>query len=161
MLKLQKASLDDISVIQKLASEIWWKYYPPIIGFKQVQYMLDKFYSDESLRQQIEKLNHQFYLIIDNSKTIGFISIQNQGKGKFFIHKFYVLPQKSNKGIGTKVFKRIVKMFQPKEIRLTVNRQNYKAINFYFKNKFVIEKVEDFDIGNGFFMNDFVMVWKG
>ena len=38
--------------------------------------------------------------------------------------------------------------------------QNYKSINFYFKNGFVIERVADFDIGNNFVMNDFVMIWK-
>jgi hypothetical protein len=37
---------------------------------------------------------------------------------------------------------------------------NYKAINFYFKNGFTIEKVADFDIGDGYFMNDFVMIWE-
>jgi ribosomal protein S18 acetylase RimI-like enzyme len=44
-------------------------------------------------------------------------------------------------------------------IRLTVNRENYKAINFYFKLGFKIEKVADFDIGQGYVMNDFVMLW--
>jgi hypothetical protein len=43
---------------------------------------------------------------------------------------------------------------------LTVNRKNYKAINFYFKNGFTIKEIADFDIGNGFFMNDFIMIKK-
>ena len=47
-----------------------------------------------------------------------------------------------------------------REMRLQVNRQNYKAINFYFKVGFVIERVADFDIGDGYFMNDFVMVYR-
>jgi hypothetical protein len=34
---------------------------------------------------------------------------------------------------------------------------NYKAINFYFKNGFVIESLLDLNIGEGFQMNDFVM----
>ena len=51
-------------------------------------------------------------------------------------------------------------MHQPQTLRLTVNRQNYKSINFYFKNGFVIEKTADFDIGSGYFMNDFVMVYR-
>jgi hypothetical protein len=41
-----------------------------------------------------------------------------------------------------------------------VNRQNYKAINFYFKLGFKIQTVADFDIGNGYVMNDFVMVFE-
>jgi ribosomal protein S18 acetylase RimI-like enzyme len=52
----------------------------------------------------------------------------------------------------------IVDIRNPKTIRLTVNRQNYKSINFYFKNGFKIERVEDFDIGSGFWMNDFIMI---
>ena len=46
------------------------------------------------------------------------------------------------------------------KLRLTVNRQNFKSINFYFKNGFKIDHVEDFDIGNGYVMNDFVMLWE-
>ena len=36
----------------------------------------------------------------------------------------------------------------------------FRIVNFYFKNGFVIEKAEDFDIGNNYFMNDFVMVYR-
>ncbi|WP_298391912.1 GNAT family N-acetyltransferase, partial [Hydrotalea sp.] len=39
---------------------------------------------------------------------------------------------------------------------LNVNRSN-KAIAFYSKMGFQIVKEEDNDIGNGYFMNDFVM----
>jgi len=45
-------------------------------------------------------------------------------------------------------------------IRLTVNRSNYKTINFYFKFGFIIEEVKDFDIGNNYYMNDFIMIYK-
>ena len=51
-------------------------------------------------------------------------------------------------------------MLDPLTVRLTVNRQNFKSVNFYFKNGFTIERVADFDIGNGYVMNDFVMMWK-
>jgi len=64
------------------------------------------------------------------------------------------------KGKGTRAFKQLLSIIQPDKITLTVNRQNFKSINFYFKNRFVIERVADFDIGNGYVMNDFVMIWK-
>jgi len=160
VLKLVRANISDIPIIQNLANEIWWKYYPPIIGYKQVSYMLNMFYSAESLEKQLTEQKHVFYLIKEKSKDIGFISVEHKGRRKYFIHKFYILLNRANKGIGTKVFKKLIKEIMPKEIRLTVNRQNFKSINFYFKNGFVIERVADFDIGNGFYMNDFVMVWK-
>ena len=78
----------------------------------------------------------------------------------FFIHKFYVDTQTQRTGVGRAFFDFLLKEFKPEVIRLQVNRMNYKAINFYFKNGFVIEKVADFDIGDGYFMNDFVMIWE-
>ncbi len=159
-MKLVTAVLQDIAVIQKLAQEIWFIHYPPIIGYKQVNYMLDAMYSEKSLQKQMEQENHVFYLINIKGKNIGFASIKQESKNTIFINKFYILKNKSNKGVGTQVFKMLLKIYKPKTIRLTVNRQNYQAINFYFKNGFIIEKVADFDIGNGYYMNDFVMIWQ-
>jgi len=41
-------------------------------------------------------------------------------------------------------------------LQLQVNRNNI-AVNFYKKHGFKIIAEEDFDIGNGYFMNDYVM----
>jgi RimJ/RimL family protein N-acetyltransferase len=76
------------------------------------------------------------------------------------LHKFYIDQQKSNAGIGTNVLNLLIQQINSKSLTLTVNRQNFKSINFYFKNGFKIDRVEDFDIGDGYEMNDFVMVRK-
>ena len=59
-----------------------------------------------------------------------------------------------------KVFDLIKEKHPHSKLTLTVNRQNYKAINFYFKLGFKIQTVADFDIGNGYVMNDFVMFYE-
>jgi GNAT superfamily N-acetyltransferase len=69
----------------------------------------------------------------------------------------YIYSRKANAGAGTEVLHELINMTKPRSLTLTVNRQNYKSINFYFKNGFKIKSVEDFDIGNGYQMNDFVM----
>ena len=103
---------------------------------------------------------HLFYLIQKDEEAIGFMSVSSKNDADFFLHKFYIDQQKSNAGIGTQALHLIIDLIKPKSLTLTVNRQNYKSINFYFKNHFKIERVEDFDIGNGYQMNDFVMVRK-
>ncbi len=108
MIGLVCADNTHISVIQNLASDIWWKYYPSIIGYKQVQYMLDKFYSESALLEQMNIKKHSFFLISLKKKVIGFISIERLKNKKLFIHKFYILQNKANKGIGTKVFRKII-----------------------------------------------------
>ena len=160
-IELISALENDFTTIAELANSIWLQHYVPIIGEEQVNYMLSTIYSKNSLTEQTQAKKHVFYLIQEVDNTIGFVSISAENKTDYWIHKFYVLQNNQNKGIGSIVFNEVLKqMNHPKTIRLTVNRQNFKSINFYFKLGFKIEKVADFDIGNGYFMNDFVMLWK-
>ena len=158
-INLIKADTNDIELIEKLAQLIWHEYYPSIIPMKQINYMLKKMYSKESIAEQMQK-NDVFYLVYINHEPQGFISINNSNDNDYFLSKFYLIQTTAAKGKGTRAFKQLLSIIQPNQITLTVNRMNYKSINFYFKNGFVIDRVEDFDIGNTFVMNDFVMIWK-
>jgi ribosomal protein S18 acetylase RimI-like enzyme len=157
-LTFETAVAKDIPIIAQLAEDIWKMYYPEIITMTQIDYMLKNMYSAEELLNQINA-GHVFTLIYADRKPIGYVSISTVNKKNYFIHKFYIKVAEHKKGIGSQVFNYILKQLNTVEtIELTVNRQNYKAINFYFKNGFVIKRVADFDIGDGFFMTDFVMV---
>jgi diamine N-acetyltransferase len=151
--------LEQFAKINELATVIWNEHYVPIIGKEQVDYMLRCMYDINSLQKQHED-GHIFYIIEYEKKDLGFISIKEEETGDWFLNKCYVLTQKQRRGLGSALFEFIVDEHPIDCIRLQVNRQNYKAINFYFKLGFVIEKADDFDIGNGYFMNDFVMIWK-
>jgi len=159
-LNLKGATEHDIPQIARLAALIWNEHYIPIIGKDQVAYMLNLMYSAESLMEQMMQKQHRFYLVIHNEQAVGFVSLHEEKKGEWFLNKFYILPHQSRKGIGTLVLNELKELIHPKKITLTVNRQNFKSINFYFKNEFNIHHVEDFDIGNGYVMNDFVMEWN-
>lgn len=158
-IQLIPATTSDISIINALATEIWNDYYVPFIGQKQVDYMLNKMYNAESLIEQMEIKNHKFFLIKNNSDSIGFVSVSNEMKNDWFLNKFYVQQNLSAKGVGTETFNTLKQIILPEKVTLTVNRQNYKSINFYFKIGFKIKSVADFDIGDGYFMNDFIMEW--
>ena len=162
-IKLVKTKEEELSKITELAELIWKKYYIEIITMDQIEYMMNKFYSNDSLKTQI--LNGQiFYFVKIKTDVLGFVSLSKDDKGVYFIHKFYLMPDQHRKSLGTAVMQEIeneIKVTQEVnnyKIKLTVNRQNFKAINFYFKNGFTIESVEDFDIGESYLMNDFVMV---
>ena len=159
-LLLKAVSETEIEKIADLAKIIWQKYYPPIIGQEQVDYMLKNMYNTKSLLNQINEKGQQFYFIIFENETIGFISVTNEKDGCWMLNKFYVLDKEAGKGIGTEILEELKKIIQPKKIRLTVNRNNFKSINFYFKNGFRIDSVAQFDIGEGYIMDDFIMVWN-
>jgi ribosomal protein S18 acetylase RimI-like enzyme len=157
MLQLSNASKDDIKIISDLAKIIWNDYYIPIIGQEQVNYMLENIYNYDSLLNLMEKQKHVFYLIEFELNVIGFLSISSNEERHFFLQKFYIKSDFSRKAIGSKILKILENKLNPKTTHLTVNRNNFQAINFYFKNGFKIKSLQDFDIGNGFKMLDFIM----
>jgi ribosomal protein S18 acetylase RimI-like enzyme len=158
--KLVPATYKDTAAISQLAETIWYQYYPALISGEQIGYMLRLMYSNESLDEQIRVKGHQFFFIETDTTRVGFISVHRVENNDWFLNKFYIDQQLAAKGIGSAAFNELVNKIKPKKLTLTVNRQNYKSINFYFKSGFKIERVADFDIGGGFVMNDFVMVWE-
>lgn len=160
-IEFETATEKDLETIAKMANEIWHDHYTSIIGKNQIDYMLEKFYSKEALQKQISE-KQVFRFILDNGNRIGFMAITNLPDNTCFINKFYIYSGLQSKNIGSKILNILEEELKasnpgPVKLRLTVNRQNFKAINFYFKNGFKIESVADFDIGNGYLMNDFIM----
>lgn len=157
---LRPATSQDSPLIARLADRIWRVHYTPIIGTAQVDYMLNTLYSESSLQQQMEA-GQQYFLAEADGKTLGYISVSEKPGNELFLHKFYLEIDRQGKGFGKKIFGELLERFpHVKTIRLQVNRMNYKSVNFYFRLGFVIEDAKDFDIGNGFFMEDYVMVWN-
>src|SRR5687768_7738819 len=153
--QLVRTGIPELPAIRALAVRIWNQYYPAIIGQAQIDYMLEKMYSLPSLQKQAGEDGHDFYFIERSGRRIGFLSVKREEGQNWFINVFYIDQELSSKGIGSEVFRLLKGVTGANRFSLTVNRQNYKAINFYFKNGFVIEKVADFDIGQGYVMTDF------
>jgi len=157
---LRPAIYDDIPAIRGLAQTIWWAHYPDIISPEQITYMLDLMYSADAIHRQMAEEDVRFWLIKPDGVPVGFIAAGSKGAGTYFIHKFYLLHTEQGKGLGAAAFHALLEQYPDvQELRLTVNRLNFKSINFYFKIGFRIESCIDVPIGNGFVMNDFVMLW--
>lgn len=156
-LAFTKATEEDVALIAQLARKIWHAHYPAIITVAQIDFMLADRYSATAIREGMQR-GEVFYLAYANDEPVGYASVELKCD-YYYLHKFYIDVAKHRSGIGAYFFKYILAQIDStKPIRLQVNRQNIKAINFYFKNGFVIETTGDFDIGGGYFMNDFVMV---
>lgn len=158
MPSLKLATPKDLPIIYQLAEKIWYDHYLSIITAEQIEYMLANFYSLENLEKLMSE-GQMFYLIQDDvDNSIGYLAVTENQPGHWFMNKFYIKTDVQGKGIGADILKQWENMTHPKELRLQVNRKNFKSINFYFKTGFVIKKVADFDIGNGFSMDDYIMV---
>jgi ribosomal protein S18 acetylase RimI-like enzyme len=159
-ISLRFADIDDINTIGFLAQQIWPDAYKDILSEEQLGYMMNLFYSPASLKDQMEKQKHVFILIEDEEKAVGFASYSlAKQPGIYKLHKIYVLTGQQGKGLGKTVIDFIVNDIMPKgatALQLNVNRNN-KAKNFYERLGFKVIREEDIDIGNHFFMNDYVM----
>lgn len=157
---IRPAELDDINLIGYMAQQVWPVAYQEILQPEQLQYMLNLFYSPGSLKQQMTTNHHQFLIAEHGSEPVGFASFsQLEDPDIYKLHKLYVLPGLHNKGIGKALLESVVdsvNAIEGKKLQLNVNRNN-KARHFYEKHGFTIIGEEDIDIGNGYYMNDFVM----
>jgi GNAT superfamily N-acetyltransferase len=158
LLSFRAADANDLPTIIALAQQIWQDWYPAVIGQAQVDFMLNRMYSAAALQAQMEDEGQQFHLLFVDNQAIGYAAVSAKNSKDFFIHKFYIDTKQHRRGLGGQFLQYIIDTYQPQTLRLTVNRQNYIPINFYFRQGFTIEQVADFDIGGGYFMNDFVML---
>jgi ribosomal protein S18 acetylase RimI-like enzyme len=162
MITISKATINDIKTIQEITYKTWPVTYGKILSEEQLEYMLDLIYSDEALTAQFQKNEQLFYLISDSESTIGFIGIEHHYKNEAItkIHKIYLLPETQGKGIGKMVIDEIEKLAldnNSNTLSLNVNRFN-SALGFYKKIGFEILEEVNIEIGNGYLMEDYVMV---
>jgi diamine N-acetyltransferase len=160
-LTIREANDRDLPAVNDLATAIFRQYYPSVISAAQIEYMLTRNYSLDSLRRQRQE-GHVFLLgTIDNQlSAFASFSVSQEDTHEAQIHKLYVRAELHGKRIGVRlineVTNRVLRMDRQWLI-LTVNRRNIQAINFYFREGFTIRSAVDLDIGGGFAMTDFVM----
>ncbi len=158
------ADEEDIETIGFLAQQIWPVAYKEILSADQLNYMLSLMYSPSSLRKQMSEQNHIFLIVEDNmqgdEEAVGFASYSvTDEAGIYKLHKLYVLPNQQGKGVGKFIVDFVVDQVKANDasaLRLTVNRNN-RAKYFYEKLGFKIIGEIDLDIGDNFFMNDYLM----
>ena len=60
----------DLLLIEQLANTIWREHYIPIIGLKHVEYMLEKYQTVNSMKDQMENGSY-YYIIYYKTKPVG------------------------------------------------------------------------------------------
>ena len=144
MFSIRKATTDDCLLIRNLASQIWEPTYGSILSREQLDYMFEMMYAPESILNQMDKLHHEFFIIYKDGEPSGYLSIETVEKDLYEFQKIYSLPSLHGSGIGRFT------------VELNVNREN-PAVGFYKHMGFHEHATRDFHIGNGYYMNDYIM----
>lgn len=156
---IEVKQVTNIRDLAQLTSEIWHEYWVEILSPQQINYMVEKFQSEEAIIKQIAEENYTYFYIEQDNNIAGYIGLSKK-EDYLFLSKLYIKKDFRHQGIGTQVFE-FIKDFalknNYKRIILTVNKYNSNTINAY--NKWGFKEIDSVvtDIGNGFVMDDYIM----
>ena len=161
MSTIRKATTEDCALIRKLAWQVFPETYKDILAPAQIDYMMEWMYSEENIRKQMEEEGHVYLLAYEECEAAGYVSVQPEGEGLFHLQKIYVLPYYQGAHCGSFLFREAIKYIKavhpaPCTMELNVNRHN-KALHFYEHMGMRKVREGDFPIGNGYYMNDYIM----
>jgi len=162
MITLRKAETLDIPMIRELAGNTWFETYRKMLSQDQMDYMFDMMYSENSLLSQMTETHHEFFIAFENETPLGFVSIEKQTGELFHLHKLYIVPHLQKKGVGRILIEKAYDYARDNAdsprciVELNMNRDN-PALHFYEKMGMKIHDRGDFHIGNGYYMNDYIL----
>ena len=153
----------ELPVLRRLAHSIWHAHYPAIITAAQIDYMLDRMFAPEALRADLAD-GVQWEFAWHEDRRVGFLSLVHDAKARRLkLSKLYLVPELHGRGLGQEMLARVkasARTVRAREVHLTVNKRNAIAIRAYQKAGFQITGETVADIGGGYVMDDFVMVWE-
>jgi ribosomal protein S18 acetylase RimI-like enzyme len=153
---IRRITAAELPIVQQLAEEIWPHAFEGVIERHQIEMMLDDIYALETLQNDMAALGHVYWIARDGHEDCGFVSAYKTGDTTW-IKKLYILPAKQGKGIGRALIATAIEHFAPsRALSLNVNTGNSRAIEFYKKYGFEIEKEVPVRMGP-FDFTDYVM----
>lgn len=161
IIKINKEDKEKIKELSQAAGAIVKEYYDPIIGAEQNDYMIKLFQSPEGIHEQLNN-GHTYYAAMEGDKYAGFISYYPKD-GKLYLNKYYLSSEMRGKGYGHTLMDFIKDKARENgypAVFLNVNKYNSDSINIYKHFGFEIIRAEKNPIGNGFYMDDYVMEWR-
>lgn len=164
MITFRKAGMEDTPLIEELAQEIFRHTYREILSPEQTDYMMEWMYSQQSLKRQIGEEGHIYHIVYYGGEAVGYFSVQQQGERLWHLQKIYLRKEMQGKSVGKQMFLKAVEYIRensvlPATMELNVNRNN-PAVAFYEKMGMHKASQGDFHIGDGYYMNDYIMAME-
>ena len=163
---VRRVGPESIMLIHDMAEVVFRHTYREILSAEQMEYMMDWMYSPSSLEHQMSE-GHVYYIAFSEEVPCGYVSVRPDGiadddRMLWHLQKIYVLPSEQGNGLGRILFDKVMEHVtresygRPALLELNVNRNN-SAVGFYQHLGLKILRQGDFHIGNGFYMNDYIM----
>ena len=161
-IEIRPVSKHEVEEIASLARDIWQQHYAAIISPAQIDFMLAERYSQPRMIEELDRVGIWWdQLWVDGSRA-AFASYHLSGvPGEMKLDKLYVHPSQQRHGLGGMLITHISDQARSQHCErliLAVNKQNIQAIAAYQKHGFVVRESVQVDIGQGFIMDDYIMI---
>ena len=165
-MKIKKCSLDDILDLQKIYRQTFFETFSEQNSEENIRIFLDKAYSEEKLKSEIENKESETFLAVENQKILGVLKI-NTGNAEtesglensLEIQRIYILKESKGLGIGTVLMNLAEKKARELGVSfiwLGVWEKNFPAQKFYTDKGFRRFSEHAFVLGDDI-QTDFLM----
>lgn len=161
ILRVRATEADEIGNLSRLATRIVRQHFDSIVGTEQNDYMLQRFQTPRAIRQQLQE-GYRYYWVMADGQAAGFLAFLLRDE-KLYLSKFYIAQEWRGHHLAQQMHAFVCDEARRQKlpaIFLNVNRDNTDVIAIYEHLGFRKIREEKNDIGNGFFMDDFVMEYR-
>lgn len=154
---------EDLDRLAQLAHDIWFGYWPPLIGEDQTRYMVEQFQSRPAIARDMAEHGYEYWFVhaADDGRVVGYTGGHEEPEtNRYFISKIYLLPDERGKHFASAIIRFYEELCRARgraAMYLTVNKGNVLGIRAYEGNGFTTIDAVASPIGEGFVMDDYIM----
>ena len=152
----------DFPLLADLADRIWRAHYGAMIPMAQIEFMLAGRTTPERLSTYLGSDRRWMHLLRLDGQPAGYCShALTDTPGEMKLEQLYLLPELHGRGLGGLMMDLVeghARSLGCTTLMLQVNKRNEGSLAVYRKRGFEVREAAVFDLGNGFVMDDYVMV---
>lgn len=155
---IRKGTIQDVEKLKEIGKLTFTETFSSDNSQENMNAYLDRAFSTEKLKAELNDQNAEFYFVELDQKTIGYLKVntgtsqtEKKLKNALEIERIYVLKEFHGKKVGQILYEKALELAKMKGVEtvwLGVWEQNLKAIRFYTKNGFVAFDKHLFKLGN-------------
>lgn len=157
-IEIQKATLNDLEILQKISIQTFTETFAAINTPDNIANYINDSFNTKQLTTELSNRNSIFYLAYSNAVAVGYLKInfgdaqtETHDQNALEVHRIYVLQTFHGKNIGQLLLNEAKKLAENNGIAsiwLGVWEENYRALQFYAKNGFVVFDQHVFTLGD-------------
>jgi ribosomal protein S18 acetylase RimI-like enzyme len=157
-IEIQKATLNDLEILQKISIQTFTETFAAVNTPDNLANYINDSFNTKQLTTELSNRNSMFYLAYSNAVAVGYLKInfgdaqtETHDQNALEVHRIYVLQTFHGKNIGQLLLNEAKKLAENNGITsiwLGVWEENYRALQFYAKNGFVVFDQHVFTLGD-------------